>query len=152
MPTLTSSLIQLTSLMEHLSGLGDVKKHLFRASREILLAFQELLEMVEQYAANLLSKTDQQQTIQGIINYAQKMIRNIVKQLPRADEEDYRVLHRKVMNSILEVLEGEIRKNGRTHNPKSKMKVEVFQAIRNVLLKEMYEQERGSKETNDNNV
>lgn len=137
MPSFTSSLLQLTSLMSSVSGLGNIKKHLFRASREVLLAFQGLLDVVEQYTSNALSKTDQQQTVQGIINYAQKMVRSLVRQLPRGDEEEYQVLHRKVMSSILEVIEGEIRRNSRLHNQKAKMKIEVFQAIRNVLLREM---------------
>jgi len=50
-------------------------------------------------------------------------------------------MHRKVMNSILEVLEKEIRKNAKLKNQQAKMKAEVYEAIRNVLLKQMYEQE-----------
>ncbi len=136
-----SNLINLTSLLGGLSELGTVKKHLLRASREVLLAVQGLLEFVEQYVSGSSSTTDRQQTLQAAISYAQKTLRSITRQIPRGDEDEFQALHRKVVGSILEVLEGEIRKNNRQKTQKAKMKAEVFQAIRNVLLKEMYEPE-----------
>jgi hypothetical protein len=147
MPSLTSSLLNLTSLVGTLGELGIVKKHLLRASREVLLAIQGLLEFADQYVSNPNAGSDHQQTIHAAINYAQKTLRSLTKQLPRGDEEEYRALHRKVMNSILEVIEGEIRKNTRQKNQKAKMKVEVFDAIRNVLLRETYERETQESDT-----
>lgn len=146
MALLTDSLVGLTSILSGLSELGIVKKHLLRASREVLLAVQGLLEVVEQYVGE---KPDSQQSLHSVLTYAQKMIRHVAHQLPRGDEDEYRSLHRKVMNSILEVIEGEIRKNKRRRqtghanqtSQTAKMKVEVLEAIRNVLLKEVYEQQ-----------
>lgn len=141
MTTLSSSLLNLTSLLDGLSELGLVKKHLLRAGREVLLAVQSLLGFAEQQVSGRLAGNDSQQAIQQVINYAQKTLRTLAQQLPRADEEEYRTLHRKVMNSILDVLESEIHKNARSKNQKAKMKAEVLEAIRKVLLKQMYEEE-----------
>ena len=146
MPSLAGSLLTLSSFLNGLSEFSDVKKHLLRASREVLLAVQGLLEVAEQYVA---SSADNPQSLSGVISYAQKTIRTIARQLPHGNEEEYRMLHRKVMNSILDVIEGEIRKSSRVKNPKSKMKSEVFEAIRNVLLKETYEQETKGRPKND---
>jgi hypothetical protein len=146
MPTLTGSLLGLSSLFDSLSGLAPVKKHLFRASREMLLAVQGLLEVADQYVQSGDSPSNNQQAVRMAIVYAQKTVKGITQQLPRGndgDDEEYRILQRKVMGSILDVLEGEIRKGERGTAPKQKMKVEVLQAIRNVLLKEMYGQEKG---------
>jgi hypothetical protein len=141
MPSLAGSLLSLTSLVGTLGELGIVKKHLLQASREILLAVQGLLEFADDYVSNLSSSADHQQTLRAAINYAHKTIRLVANQLPRGDDEAYRALHRKVMNSILEVIEAEIRKNTRQKSQKAQMKVEVFEAIRNVLLRETYERE-----------
>jgi hypothetical protein len=141
MPSLTSNFLNIGSLLDGLSELGIVKKHLLRAGREILMAVQSLLGFADQYVSAKASDSDHQQTISNAINYAQKTLHALAQQLPRTDEEEYRSLHRKVMNSILEVLEKEIRKNTKLKNQQSKMKAEVYEAIRNVLLKQMYEQE-----------
>jgi hypothetical protein len=141
MSTLSGSLLNLSSLIDGLAELGLVKKHLLRAGREVLLAVQSLLGFAEQHVSNRMSGNDSQQAIQQVIGYAQKTLRTLAQQLPRSDEEEYRTLHRKVMNSILDVLEGEIRKNTKAKNQKSKMKAEVLEAIRKVLLKQMYEEE-----------
>ena len=144
MPTLSGSLLNLSSLIDGLAELGLVKKHLLRAGREVLLAIQSLLGFAEQHVSGHLAGNDSQQAIQQVIGYAQKTLRTLAQQLPRSDEEEYRTLHRKVMNSILDVLEGEIRKNIHGKNQKSqksKMKAEVLEAIRKVLLKQMYEEE-----------
>lgn len=139
MPTLVSTLLGLSSVMDQLSELGPVKKHLFRAGREVLLAVQSLLRFVEEYVTRSPLESDQQQMVSGAISYAQKMIRTLVRQLPQGNEDEYRALHRKVMNSILEVLDHEIRTHSRKTTQKAKLKVEVFQAVRHVFLKEMYE-------------
>lgn len=152
MPTLTNSLLNLTSLFGTLSELGPVKKHLFRASREILLAVNSLLGFADQYVSGFSAHSGQnerQEMVRAAIRYARKSVRSIARQLPRGDAEEYRTLHRKVMSSILDVLEGEILKNSKLTTAKAKMKVEVFQAIRNVLLKEMDEEEIRSDEDND---
>lgn len=146
MPTLASSLLNLTSLLDGLSELGIVKKHLLRASREVILAVDGLLGFAEQQVSGRLAGADSQQTIQQVINYAQKTLKTLAQQLPRTDEDEYRSLHRKVMNSILDVLEGEISKSAKSKNQKSKMKAEVLEAIRKVLLKQMYEETTDQKE------
>jgi hypothetical protein len=136
--------MNLSSLLDGLSELGLVKKHLLRASREVLLAVEGLLGFAEQYVAGRLSGGDSQQALQQVIGYAHKTLKSLALQLPRSDEDEYRRLHRKVMNSILDVLEGEIRKSTKAHHQKSqksKMKAEVLEAIRKVILKQMYEQD-----------
>ena len=152
LPSLTSSLLSITDIVRTLSGLGIVKKHLLRAAQEVLLAVQGFLQFADQQIADNLSPSDHQKGIHAAISYAQKTIRNLTGQLPRGDEEQYKILRRKVMTSILEVLEAEIQKSGRRNNQKAKMKAEVLEAIRNVLLKEMYEQETTSKEKHDHAV
>ncbi len=144
MPNLSQSLLHLSSLLGSLSGLTEVRDHLFKASREVLLAVQGLLDMADQYVQDVSGTTDKQASLQGIIQYAQKLIKTVTKQLPQNDAEGFRVIHRNVVSSILEVIEGEMKKAGRSHHPKAKMKLEVFEAVRKVLLKEMYEQEKGS--------
>lgn len=145
----TSNLLSLGSLLGGLSELGTVKRHLFRASREILLAVNSLLGFADQYVSGLTSETvpaDRQEMLSGVIRYAQKTLRTITRQLPRGDEAEYRALHHRVMGSILEVLDIEIKKSSKNSSAKARMKVDVLQAIRNVLLKEMDEektQERG---------
>ncbi len=141
MASLTGSLLQLTSLLDGLSELGIVKKHLLRAGREILMAVQSLLGLAENYATGLTEGADRQQAIQSTIGYAQRILQSLAEQLPKGDDEEYRSLHRKVMNSILEVLEREIRKNSKMKAEKSKMKSEVYEAIRQVLLRQMYERD-----------
>lgn len=153
MPSLTGNILNIASLLDGLSELGIVKKHLLRAGREVLMAVQGLLGFADQYVSARATGAEHQQTISSAITYAQKTLRNLAQQLPRGDEEEYRALHRKVMGSILEVLEREIRKNAGSPESKvrksqnsqqsqnSKMKAEVYEAIRNVLLKQMYEQE-----------
>lgn len=141
MPTLTGSFLNIASLLNGLSELGIVKKHLLRASREVLMAVQSVLSFADQYVTDRTEDTDPQQAVRQAISYAQKTLRMLAQQLPRGDEEEYRTLHRKVMNSILEVIEKEIGKNKKSKAQKSQMKSEVLEAIRNVLLKEMYEQE-----------
>src|SRR5262245_59815758 len=141
MSTLSGSLLNLSSLIDGLAELGLVKKHLLRAGREVLLAVQSLLGLADQHVASHLSGNGSQQALQQVIGYAQKTLRTLAQQLPRSDEDEYRTLHRKVMNSILDVLEGEIHKNNKVKNQKSKMKAEVLEAIRKVLLKQMYEEE-----------
>ncbi len=141
MAPLTSSLLNLASFVSGLSELAPVKKHVFRAGREVLLAIEELLEFVEQYVGESglsVGKAVPPQTIQNVIDFAQKSIHKLAKQLPKGDEEEYKLLHRKVMSSILEVLDMEIHKNSRRKNQKAKMKVEVFEAIRKVLLREIH--------------
>src|SRR3989338_6958 len=142
MPSLTGNILNLGSLLDGLSELGIVKKHLLRASREVLLAIQSLLGFADQYVSGGTDGSDHQQTISNAIGFAQKTLQNLSQQLPRSDEDECRSLHRKVMGSILEVLEREIGKNARHKTQKSKMKEEVFEAIRNVLLKQMYEQKK----------
>ena len=137
---LSSGLLNLSSLLGGLAELAPVKKHLLRASREILMAVQGLLNFADQHVSSSDEK-DQQQTIHQAISFAQKTLRHLARQLPKGDEEEYRTLHRKVMMSILDVLDTEIQKNERSKNQKTKMKAEVFQAIRKVLLRQMYEQE-----------
>lgn len=150
MASLAGNLLNLGSLLDGLSELGVVKKHLLRAGREVLMAVQGLLGFADQYvSAQYSAKTtpsEHQQTISSAIGYAQKTLRALAQQLPRGDEEEYRFLHRKVMSSILEVLEKEIRKNTKLKNQQAKMKAEVYDAIRNVLLKQMYEQETSTEE------
>ena len=141
MASLTGSLLSLGSLLDGFSELGIVKKHLLRAGREILMAIQGLLGFADQYVSAKTTPSEHQQTISNAISFAQKTLRALAQQLPRVDEEEYRSLHRKVMNSILEVLEREIRKNAKQKNQQARMKAEVYDAIRNVLLKQMYEQE-----------
>jgi len=138
-----AGLLNISSLLGGLSELGVVKKHLFRASREILLAVNSLLGFADQYVSSLATEEQHQQILRNAISFAQKSLRAIARQLPRGDEEEYRTLHGKVMRSILEVLDGEIRKNSRLTSQKGRMKVEVFQAIRNVLLKEIDEEGKG---------
>ncbi len=138
--------MNVTSLLDGLSELGIVKKHLLRASREVILAVDGLLGFAEQQVSGRLSGADSQQTIQNVINYAQKTLKTLAQQLPRTDDDEYRSLHRKVMNSILDVLEGEISKSAKSKNQKSKMKAEVLEAIRKVLLKQMYEETTDQKE------
>lgn len=140
--------MNLTSLLDGLSELGIVKKHLLRASREVILAVEGLLGVADQYVSGRSGEGDSQQKLQHVIGYAQKTLNTLAGQLPRSDEDEYRSLHRKVMNSILDVLEGEIRKNTKSKNQKSKMKAEVLEAIRKVLLKQMYQQEI-KEETNE---
>lgn len=147
MATLTSTLLSLSTVLGKFSELGPVKEHLFKAGREVLLATQSFLGFVEDYVGGSASESDRQQMVQGAIQYAQKAIRTLVRQLPRVDEQEYRALHRKVMGSILEVLDAEIRGNARKNTQKSKMKVEVFEAIRNVLVREMYDQDKKGKAT-----
>ena len=146
MPSLTGSLLNLGTLLDGLSELGVVKKHLLRAGREVLMAIQGLLGFADQYVSAKATDSDHQQTISNAISYAQKTLQSLAQQLPRTDEEEYRFLHRKVMNSILEVLEKEISKNTKAKNQQSKMKAEVYEAIRNVLLNQMYERETSKKE------
>jgi hypothetical protein len=144
MTTLSGSLLNISSLIDGLSELGIVKKHLLRAGREVLMAVQSLLGFAEQYVSGRLAGNDSQQALQQVIGYAQKTLKTLAHQLPRSDEDEYRTLHRKVMNSILDVLESEIHRNAKTKNqksPKSMMKAEVLEAIRKVLLKQMYEEE-----------
>ncbi len=141
MPSLAGNLLNLGSLLDGLSELGVVKKHLLRAGREVLMAVQGLLGFADQYVSAKTTPSEHQQTISSAISYAQKTLRALAQQLPRGDEEEYRSLHRKVMNSILEVLEKEIRKNTKLKSQQAKMKAEVYDAIRNVLLKQMVEQE-----------
>lgn len=136
-----SNLLNLTSLIDGLSELGPVKKHLLRAGREVLLAVEGFLGFADQYVSAGQSQGERQQVVRNAIVYAKRTVRMIARQLPRVDEEEYRVLHRKVLGSILEVLDKEIRKTSRLANPKSKMKLDVLQAIRNVLLREVYEPE-----------
>lgn len=141
--SISTGLFQLASLMSNFSELGHVKKHVFRAGREVLLAFKELLEIVDQYIADVNDGGSTQQALQTALGYAQGTIHQLVKKLPRSDEEDYRSMHRKVMGSILEVIESEIGRSQKVKSQKSqekaKMKAEVLEAIRKVLLKEMYE-------------
>lgn len=146
MTTLTGSLLNLSSLLNGLSELGPVKRHLFRASREVLLAASGLLDFANQYVSGLSREPDRQEMVHSAIRYAQKTLRTIARQLPRGDEEEYRLIHRKVMSSILEVLDGEIGKSSKLKTQKSRMKVEVFEAIRNVLLKELYDPEEPREE------
>ena len=134
----TSTLLQLTSLFEGLTELAPVKKHLLRAGREVLMAAQGLLGFAEQYVSSDRSETSQQQMIESAIGFAQRTMAQISSKLPRGDEEEYQALRRKVMSSILEVLEKEIRKNTRLKSEKAEMKVEVLKAIQKVLLKEVY--------------
>jgi len=141
MSSFAGGLLNIGSLLDSLSELGIVKKHLLRAGREILMAIQSLLGFADQYVSAKSTDSEHQQTISHAISYAQKTLRTLAQQLPRTDEEEYRSMHRKVMNSILEVLEKEIRKNAKLKNQQAKMKAEVYEAIRNVLLKQMYEQE-----------
>ncbi len=139
---MSPGLLTLSNLLGGLSELSTVRKHLFRASREVLLAIQDLLGFADQYVGNLTSKADQQEVIRSAIVYAQKTLRGLAQRFPKGDDDEFRSLHRKVLGSILDVLEGEIRKNSKQKSQKSSMKVEVLQAIRNVLLKEMYDQEK----------
>lgn len=141
MASLTGSLLNLTSLLDGLSELGIVKKHLLRAGREVLLAVDGLLSLADQYVSGKTPEGEVPQTLQNVISYAQKTLQTLAQQLPRTDEDEYRSLHRKVMNSILDVLEAEIRKNAKSKNQKTKMKSDVLEAIRKVLLKQMYEQD-----------
>lgn len=134
-------LLTLSSLIGSFGELATVRKHLFRASREILLAIQDLLGFADQYVTGITSRQEQQELIRSAINYAQKTLKTLAQKFPKGDEEEFRSLHRKVLGSILDVLEGEIRKVSKIKNQKATMKIEVLQAIRNVLLKEMYEQE-----------
>lgn len=129
--------------MGTLSDLSPVKKHLLRASREVLMAVHSLLGFADQFVSGHDFDTLSPVAVKTAISYAQKTLKRVTQMLPQgADEVEYRALHRKVVNSILEVLEGEIQNHSRRlSNPKIKMKVEVLQAIRGVLLKEMYEQE-----------
>ncbi len=109
------------------------------------MAVQGLLGFADQYVSAKTSNSDHQQTISHAITYAQKTLRTLAQQLPRGDEEEYMALHRKVMGSILEVLEREMRKNAKLKSQQAKMKAEVYEAIRNVLLKQMYEQETSTE-------
>lgn len=139
--------MSLISLVAGLSELAPIKKHLFRASRELLLAVQSLLHFVDQYVNSAASPSDNQQRIRNAIGYAQKTIRSVTRQLPTDNEGGYQAMHRKVVKSILEVIESEIRKHSSGNPPKpshslsqkSKMKLEALDAIRNALLKEMDE-------------
>lgn len=136
MAAIPNNLLNLSSLVSGLAELAPVKKHLLRAGREFLLAINGLLGFADQYVSGDPTASDRQELLGSALKYARKAVRTIAQQLPRGDEEEYRMLHRKVIDSILDVLDGEIRKNSRLPNPKAKLKVEVFQAIRNVLLKE----------------
>ena len=128
-------------LLKGLAELGGVKTHLFTASREVLLAVQGLLGLVDRYVGSVPSD-ERQQVIRLFLTYARKTIRRITDQLPKGNEKQFRELHSKVMSSILEVLDMEIRKNRpRTSTPKGKMKEEVLQAIRTVLVKEIGEED-----------
>lgn len=156
--------VHLASLMGgNLSELGDVKKHVFRAGKEVLLAFKELLEIVEQYISEVNAGGSSQQALQTALGYAQGTIHALVSKLPKNEENDYLSMHRKVMGSILEVIESEISRSqkskshnaqkmtGKSHEKnqeklqeKIKMKTEVLEAIRKVLLKEMYDNKKES--------
>ena len=127
----------LGSLIKGFAELGGVKGHLFTASREILLAVQGSLGLVDHYVGTM-SDSDRQQIVRLFLGYAKKTIRGVANQLPRGNEKEFRDLHAKVLHSILDVIDAEIRKNRtRTQNPKGKMKDEVLHAIRSVLVKEM---------------
>ncbi len=156
-----AQLAQMAALMGgNLSELGDVKKHVFRAGKEVLLAFRELLEIVEQYISEVNAGGSSQQALQTALGYAQVTIHTLVSKLPKKDDDDYLSMHRKVMGSILEVIESEItrsqkakpqkvtgkahEKNQEKHQEKIKMKTEVLEAIRKVLLKEMYDNKKES--------
>ena len=89
MPNLTTNFLNLVSLASKFSGLGNVKGHLLGAGRELLLALQSLLEVVEKEVS---SESDSQQSIQSIasiVAYAQKTIRTAVQQLPKTNNADY---------------------------------------------------------------
>lgn len=135
----SSTLLQWSSFLGGLSELSTVKKHLLGAGREVLMAVQGLLGVVEQSVSGQRTETDQERTIETIVRYAKQTIQEISKKLPPGDAGGYPALHRKVMKSILDVLEQEIKKNGRLKTQKAQIKVEALQAIRHVLIKEVLE-------------
>lgn len=135
MAKIPSSLINISALLQGLGELGAIKKHLFKASREILLAVQSLLQMADGYVSG--PGTDKYQAMASVLAYAQKTLRTVVARLPHDDDEQFAELQGKVFETILSVIDYEIKETGQQKNPKSKMKQEVLNAIRDVLTKEM---------------
>ena len=134
--SLTSQLLGIASLVSQVSELKGVKNHLFKAGREVLLATKSILDLVDKNVSDATSQTDLQEKVQIIIRYVKRVLKMLVKKLPQADEQEYRILHKKVIGSILDVLDSEIRSNQKKKTQKSKMKAEALEAIRQVLMKE----------------
>ena len=111
----TGTLLQLSSFLGGFSELSNVKKHLLGAGREVLAAVEGVLGFAEQYVSNPSGGsnggTDRNRAVGSAIQFAQKTIREISQRLPHGNEGDYRTLHRKVMGSILDVLDQEIEKS-----------------------------------------
>lgn len=132
-------LLDFSILLRGLGELGTIKKHLFKASREVLLATQSLLSVADGYVGQ--SNADRGQAMATVLGFAQKTISRITEMLPHEDEDQFHELQGKVFGTILSVIDHEIEETGNLKNPKAKMRQDVLAAIRTVLIKEMKKSE-----------
>ena len=138
MPKLPLSFLDVSSLFRSLGELGTIKKHLFTAGREVLLAIQSLLKIADGYVGAEAAGSSPPMTM--ILGYAQKTVANLVERLPQEEGEKLSELRGRVFETILSVIDHEIAETCELKgqkSQKSKMKQEVLTAIRGVLLKEM---------------
>ncbi len=140
MPKSAANLIDLSTIIKGLGELGTIKKHLFKASKEILLAVQSLFSLADGYVNGM--NVEQAQSMATVLGYVQKTIQGLVNRLSQVDEDDFLELQEKVFQTILAVIDHEIKENNAIKTQKARMKQEVLLAIRGVLLKEMHNKAR----------
>ena len=129
-----TNLLELAPFLKRLSELGVAKKHFLSAGREILLLIGSLLQVAD----NAVGETGDNvnaQTVKAVLTTVRHSLHNLAAQLPSGDDEKFQLLYRSVAETIVRVIEEEIRKTPAS-SAKTKAKKEALESIRIVLQKE----------------
>ena len=127
--------IDIGLLLRFLPFLSQAKGHFLQAGREALLGIDKLLEVwVEQVVDK---KPGPLQTLQPVAQSAKDFVELILKELPETKSEDFQELKKAVLDSILDVLKGEIvRTQAMEDSEKKRHKIEALGAVEKVILHE----------------
>ncbi|MBI1909616.1 MAG: hypothetical protein HYS22_05550 [Deltaproteobacteria bacterium] len=129
---MAASLLDLTLLLGNFSKLGNARAHVLKATREILLAVGEVLEL----AGRTVNQTtiDNKQALGFLIANLQRVLHRVVSQIPHEEEEEFHEIRQKVISSIIGVINGELaRTSQESATEKNRFKMDVLLSIKKVL-------------------
>lgn len=137
--------LSLLFLLNYFNQLGDVKDHLLLALKEVLLAIQTTLKMVNQaanktplgYSREFIAPLLKQ--VEGVVAYSIERInpQNPSASVSSADQElsqESRQLKNNIVQSIIAAIDEEITQTPNTQTDQNKLKVEALNTVKQVLM------------------
>lgn len=126
-------------LYNYVNQMGTVRNHLQLALKEVLLAMQSTLEIINKIPSDAL--LGNKEVIDFLLTPAQRVISYTIEKVTPLDPaaidssaENHQKLKSHIITSIISAIDDEIENTGNLSEEKGKLKVEALSTVKEVLL------------------